>query len=521
MRIGRPAISYGAQGTRVTATISGDDARFQPFDAWYEVPARWAVDQTASAFLPVGLALATVYEEDLTIEGGVSERQLGRATTAAALLAEYHGRRAPQVHADPRTASARPATVRHTGLFLSRGVDSSLNLVLGERGDLEPRPTLAIVMADIEPAFSPPVRAEVNRASVEAAARFGLDAVLVSTNLRPHLDHHIGWLDVFGCVLAGAAITLSPQLDHAVISSAAADQQMLLGAHKDLDPCWSTEAVQLHHLPLQYDRSERIKILADDGRLLPYLKVCWEDRADNCGRCQKCVQTAALLDVHGALDRATLFPSHVNVEDLRERPPSIVQGADFIRAASTTHPELADAIVLNRGRDKTFGQARPPWTRLHAATRARRQGSRPVPWCVLGEPSAGTSAVVAAATRRFGPGLVWTGDLSHLRPVLDRTLSAVTLTLWWSDDDAIDLDPVLDALERGSQPVLVAGPAAVEAARHRLPAPLEPLVATLEDLETIEPLTDADRGALASAFAAGGTAWLQAPADAGSLVPAR
>jgi hypothetical protein len=134
VRIGRPAISYGVRGTRATARISGDDARFQPFDAWYEVPAGWAVDQSASAFLPVGLALATVYDEDLTIDGGASERLLAGAATAASLLAAYHGRRAPRVHADATTPPPRPATARHTGLFLSRGVDSSLNLVLGDRG---------------------------------------------------------------------------------------------------------------------------------------------------------------------------------------------------------------------------------------------------------------------------------------------------------------------------------------------------------------------------------------------------
>ena len=517
MRIGRTAISYGPRGTTITATVSGDDPRFVPFDAWYEVPAGWAVDQTASAFLPVGLALATVYDEDLTIDGGVSERLLEGAPTAASLLAAYHGRRTALIQADPIRPSTRPDAPRHAGLFLSRGVDSSLNLVLGERGELEPTPTLAIVMADIEPAFSPQVRADVNRTSIEAAAMFGLDTVLVSTNLRSHLDRHIGWLDVFGCVLAGAAITLSPQLDHAIISSSAADQQMLLGSHKDLDRCWSTEAVQLHHLPLRYDRSERIRLLVDDGRLLPYLKVCWEDRADNCGRCQKCVQTAALLAVFGGLDRATLFPPHVNIEDLRERPPSIVQGADFIRAARPTHPELADAIVLNRGRDKTFGQARPPWTRLHAAARAGHEHRRPVPWCLLGEPGAGTSAVAAAATRRFGPGLVWTGGTARLRPVLDRMLSAATLTVWWSDDDTIDLDRVLDALERGGQPVLVMPPAAAEVARHRLPTALRPLVVTLEELEALDPLPEAARVGLAAAFAAGGTAWLEAPSAPGSL----
>jgi len=519
MRLTPHPVVQDATGARLSATITPE--RGVEIPAWYRVPAGWAPDQSASPFLPVATALATVYEEDLEVEGEVSSRLLEGAREATALFAAYHHARRPAIHADHRPLPPRPAGQRHVGLFLSRGVDSTANLVLGDRGALDPKPTLAIVMANMETANTPAVDAAVTRRSVEVAHRFGLDAVTPSTNLRHLLDAHIGWIDVFGCVLAGAAIALGHRLSDVIISSSGREQPVLLGSHPDLDHLWGTEWVDVHHLPRDLTRPERLRLLVEDGRALEFLKVCTAGAVDNCGRCQKCTQTAALLEVFGALDRSAVFPlAALDLEALRERPTSTVTTPDFVDAAGPTRPDMADAVLRDRGRDPALGIQRPSTTRLNEVRRRLApRPARPVAWCAIGRPSAELGAALAAA-RTVGPGLLWVTDDGRLpRPVLDRLLEAAEVTFWCADDESVEVDHVIEVLAHGGRPFQVVAPEVRARLHGQLPAPLRTLVGRPADLAAVIEQPD-DRVELGEAVVAGGTAWLAAIRTAASVVGA-
>lgn len=507
MRVGRPTIRIDEHGARTSVTITAD-AGFS-IEPWYQLPPGWPIDQTPAPFVPVAVALATVFEEDVVLDEPISGRLLAGAAAAGPLFAAYHGRRSPQVHGDARSPSPRGDEPRHVGLFLSRGVDSSANLLLGERGDLDPKPTLAIVMAGIEPANTPEVDALVVRRSIDAAREFGLEAVVPSTNLRYLLDPLIGWIDVFGCVLAGAALAMSRRLDHAIISSAGPTQTMLLGAHPDLDPLWGTEWIDFHHLPLALSRPERLRLLVDDGRALHFLKVCSMGAVDNCGRCQKCIQTAALLEVLGALDRCTTFPMDaIDVEDLRTRPTSTVTTPDFVAAAQATHPDFADAVGRDRGRDTALGALRPSTTRLNEAARAVGDDDRPLAWCAIGAPSEALAAAVDAARTALGPGTVWLSTDPLPRPVLDRLLTTARVTMWSGPDDRVDLDRVVEVLASGGRPLQITAPASAARLRARLPEPLGDVVGTVADVAARGATDEASRRRLAGAVVGGGASWL-------------
>jgi hypothetical protein len=284
---------------------------------------------------------------------------------------------------------------------------------------------------------------------------------------------------------------------------------MLLGAHPDLDPLWSTEWIEFHHLPLHLSRPERLRLLVEDGRALDFLKVCSLGAVDNCGRCQKCIQTAALLEVYGALARTSTFAiDAIDVEDLRANPTSTVTTADFVATAGATHPHFADAVLRDRGRDVALGVVRPSITRLNQAVSADGDDRRPLAWCAIGSPSPALAEAIAAAHSTLGPGAVWTSEAPLPRPVLDRLLASARLTLWDGPDDRIDLDRVIDVLVHGGRPLQITGPATAARLRARLPGPLGEVVGTPADVATRAAQPEPDRQRLALAVAAGGASWL-------------
>ncbi|HUW01582.1 MAG TPA: hypothetical protein VMW08_04440, partial [Acidimicrobiales bacterium] len=251
-------------------------------------------------FVPPAVVIATVHgEAELVIEGDVSEVLLAGARAAAEYFAMHLGRRPVELVASTRPPAPVVTSLQQTGIFFSRGIDSTSNLILADRGQIDPRPDLAIVIEGIEPANSSEVEAAVNAKTVEVARDFGLDTVVVSTNLRLVMDCHIEWINAFGSVLAGVGLFLAPGLSDAIISSAEGSQQRFSGSHPQIDPLWSDGNLRFHHLPVDVERSERVRLVVEDARAMEFLRVCVRGGPENCGRCDKCLQTAVLISAFG------------------------------------------------------------------------------------------------------------------------------------------------------------------------------------------------------------------------------
>jgi hypothetical protein len=85
------------------------------------------------------------------------------------------------------------------------------------------------------------------------------------------------------------------------------------GSHPDLDPLFSSGALEVVHAEPRRTRLEKVRALAAWPAAMSVLEVCLHHGLPapgvvNCGRCEKCVRTLLELAAVGGLDGATTFP---------------------------------------------------------------------------------------------------------------------------------------------------------------------------------------------------------------------
>ncbi|MGQ0612903.1 MAG: hypothetical protein ACT4PV_04065 [Planctomycetaceae bacterium] len=156
-------------------------------------------------------------------------------------------------------------------------------------------------------------------ARLAATAQAGLGALAdregkilwqVATNLRETPLARLPWEVGFGGALAGAAHLLSPAFSRALLAASFYPGfSPPWGSHPDLDPLWSTEAMEFRHDGFEHHRADKIRALAAHPEMLPGLRVCWrsKDGTANCSRCEKCLRTMAKLLTCGALGACPEF----------------------------------------------------------------------------------------------------------------------------------------------------------------------------------------------------------------------
>jgi hypothetical protein len=322
----------------------------------------------ASFFLCTLLLPAMRLHEDLEIDAPVSERLLLRQERIQRTW-----------HAWDR--SIRPCEVRTAGVvgaggpargevacFFTRGVDSTYSATVPRA---EPGPIERLVfITGIEPVHDKAVADEEIRLAREAAAAIGMPLSVCGTNLRALTDGILSWGDVHGAALAGVATALAGGVRHMVIP---ATHNLAgvgpYGTHPLVDPLFSTERVAVEHDEL-VARVDKVRWLAHERpELLPHLKVCFtENRADNCGRCMKCLLTMAALEAAGALGRASSFPDEIDagliaairhdgysqrlewVELMRALPDGPVRDAVRVSLRRSTVPGPRDVVRALKAR---------------------------------------------------------------------------------------------------------------------------------------------------------------------------
>lgn len=371
----------------------------------------------ASPFLCASVLLAMRLAEDLWVDGPLSPPLLERVPRVVDLYALW----------DPRLFRSRvrareelePAPrAAGIGCFMSRGVDSLYSAAC-PRG--LPGPLTHLVFCDrLEPIHSAEVRDEEVRLATGAAERLGLPLVLIESNIRQLTDPIVrDWEDMVGAGLSFLATSMSGGLGHMVIPSS--DGPMTVGACGTsplLDPLFSTAEVGIDH-DAPRTRTAKVAWLARQrADLLPYLKVCYhEDRADNCGRCSKCVVTMLALEAAGALGEASGFPEAVDPDVLAAtKPPSDLNArleigeAERALRSGGAEGELVAAVrrLLDRADD-----LEPSSLHLPADSPAfRRRASRDA--LLLSRPS----AVPPANARRGAAVLVRVARAVHRRVVV-------------------------------------------------------------------------------------------------------
>jgi hypothetical protein len=498
MRLTAPQIDRGVATIRTTARLVSPNA---DIELWYEAPVDWPIDRTCAPFVPVATLLATAAGDDeLVVDGSIPTPLLDGAHRASELIGIHFGHRGVAIEAEGRPPPVVDEIDRRVGLFLSRGVDSSANLVLGDQGRLDPRPDTAIIVSGIDPANSADLEARLCAGAVDAAAAFGLGSVVVASNMRSVIDHRMLWIEGFGEVLAGVGLLLSDRVSDAIISSAAPHQRFYTGSHPDIDPLWGNGVVAFHHLPTDLERSEKVKLIVEDGRPLEFLRVCWAGQDHNCGRCRKCMQTLTLIEAFGGDPSGLFDDTDVSPEDLRRDGPGYILRPDYVHAAPA---DLAPAAAERLDAAETRAA---PGALLEAAA-AGPNGAES--WLVLSS-NGPEAATLLATALRHGRGTVLDGGPTLTTHVLRTAAGHAGVTMWPTIDATTDGLRAIACLQSGSRPLIVHPEGARDAARAALPGSVQDLVGSVADVGVAIDRAADDLPRLAAALTGGALGWLQA-----------
>ncbi len=225
------------------------------------------------------------------------------------LLAEWN----PTLHSiSVKTASDKPCVppskgTRGVAACFTGGVDSFYTLVT-RRGEID---TLIYVLGYDLQQKQETLWQQVRTMIEAVAAHYQKRLIVVRTNLRRFLDPLLPWGMTHGTGLAAVGHLLSNEIQRLIIPTGfAANQQQPWGSHPELDPLWSSQALEIEHDSIEPTRLEKLRRLAEEEFPLRHLRVCWKnpDQTYNCGKCAKCFRTVAGLAALGALGRTQVFP---------------------------------------------------------------------------------------------------------------------------------------------------------------------------------------------------------------------
>jgi len=161
-------------------------------------------------------------------------------------------------------------------------------------------------------------RARCSRLVREIGSRFDKRVIEIETNFNKFFRHvHTKFAqESHGSGLASVGHLLSPLFRTIYIASSYTYAQLQpWGSHPELDPLWSSEALDFIHDGCEADRVSKAELISKCDDALKSLRVCpgGARSAHNCGRCEKCIRTMINLAAVGALDRCTTFESPLDI----------------------------------------------------------------------------------------------------------------------------------------------------------------------------------------------------------------
>jgi len=317
--------------TELSAEVAGERL-------WFRIPGDREVALRGEPFVCAALVAAMRRGVPIEVDPGlpVSEAFLAgveRYMNVMRLWAPALGQRLQVVPVRARTAPTPFTTGR--AAFFSGGVDGMFTM-LEARHALE----AGVFVHGIDFQLDNPM-AEVACAR-NAAWLGGIDKALwvMSTNLRwVGMRLGVRWNDHNGACLAGCAHALG--LAEVYIASGHAWLDWMPGAtHRVIDPELGGDRLRVHHHGFGPMRWEKLQRIAQAPGALELLRVCWHDRAYNCGECEKCIRTMYLLGALGL--EAPSFPSPSSPAALTPGPITNVNDRSYALQALALARHLQD-----------------------------------------------------------------------------------------------------------------------------------------------------------------------------------
>lgn len=345
-----------------------------PESYWFDVPEEHAgaLSQTGNPWLVCLVPLAVKLGEPLRLCLPVDRLLARNVEELMAVWRAWY----PELHRveviAKRVEDLPQARGPRSGSFFSTGVDSFFTLLRSmEPGEIPVDDLVTVWGFDLP--LSDTAAFASRKARMEAIGKeLGKTLVDVSTNLRRTRLSEAKWGPLWhGCGLAAVGLALEGRYRRLLIGSAFDYAHVVpWGTHPLTDPLLSTARTDFLHDGATHDRFQKLEYVSRFAVALRNLHVCFRQASDeNCGACEKCLRTMAILEVLGRLGPGTRFPgARLDPARLARVYVSLAYNDDYYRriraeAAARGKDDIARAAsrVLGRSRVIRRLMSIPDW----------------------------------------------------------------------------------------------------------------------------------------------------------------
>lgn len=242
------------------------------------------------------------------------------------------------------------------GSFFSGGIDGLYTLV-----EEQDRLTTAIFTHGIDFQLDSELAAHAASANRSWLDGRGVPLLEMASNAR-FVGRDLGarWNVHNGACLAGYGHALG--LSEIVIASGSAWMDWMgSGSHLLTDPLFSSATTKVTHHGHGPMRWEKLARVVQEAGVVDLLRVCWQDKGYNCGRCEKCRRT--MLDLHLLGIQSAAFPPTSRLEDVLPAPIRDWESACYFRHSLVLAERTGQQRAVKLLRSRLVAWERRRWLR--------------------------------------------------------------------------------------------------------------------------------------------------------------
>lgn len=316
--------------------------------------------KSGDALFCLGLLPAVELGAELIVKSAMDAQLLENAEEIQKLICSWNPNSRPvAIHAE--TESRSYPSDRSRGVFYSGGIDSSYSLAT----EIDRLDKIVTIIGANASGPESPSSTRLRQSAMDVSRHFGLDPIIIETDIRDVSDRLIGWVEYHGALLAAVRHMLCDEIEEQLIAASGDENSYLRawGSHPLLDPLFGTPGARIQHHGL-VARAAKFERLLDEPVLLQNLQVCDRSKTGSCGRCDKCTFALFALDIFQVSEVSSVFAGHrPDSRRINVSGPSSKSDWVSLRNAAVQRnrrPDMVKAI------DKAVSKHRLSWALKHA-----------------------------------------------------------------------------------------------------------------------------------------------------------